>query len=520
MPSSNITPSATKSATVSANISANKAVSFNELGLSKALVKVLPANLCSATQVQLLAIPPALNGQDILALAQTGSGKTLAFGLVLLEKLVSQPKNKPYSGAEALVIVPTRELAQQVFSVLNDLANQLGIRCQLLCGGQDVQAQHLALDLQPQLIVATPGRLLAMAQGKSLMLDESLQLKSPQRDTNTPQLDSSHQRDKSPQRYDNSPQPDKSRQRDNSAQLNKRPQRSVKSLQPIEDRLKLTAVNYFVLDEADRLLEMGFWPDIQKIIAFTPNGCQRLFFSATLPASLGSMVKGLLNNPAQIKAHAPNSVVSDTEESAYLVNKGSKAQALIEILKQAFIKQGPAAQQALVFINGKDDADSLTKKLNRAGLITKALHGDKEQAIRDQTLSDFKDKKLQVIVATDLLARGIHLDALPLVVNFTLPDHAPTYVHRLGRTGRAGAKGAGISLVCHGETQSLTDIEAFIGRTLPLQALAGFPVTDVPRDAQAQDTSDGKVKPKRPPRDKQANRRSLNKNSIKDFIKK
>jgi ATP-dependent RNA helicase RhlE len=490
MPSSNVTPSATKSATVSANISANKAVSFNELGLSKALVKVLPAKLCSATQVQLLAIPPALNGQDILALAQTGSGKTLAFGLVLLEKLVSQLKNKPYSGAEALVIVPTRELAQQVFSVLNDLANKLGIRCQLLCGGQDVEAQHLALDLQPQLIVATPGRLLAMAQGKSLMLDESLQ------------------RDKSPQRDDSRPQ------------LNKRPQRSVKSLQPIEERLKLTAVKYFVLDEADRLLEMGFWPDIQKIIAFTPNGCQRLFFSATLPASLGSMAKGMLNNPAQIKAHVPNSVVSDIEESAYLVNKGSKAQALIEILKQAFIKQGPAAQQALVFINGKDDADSLTKKLNRAGLLTKALHGDKEQAIRDQTLSDFKDKKLQVIVATDLLARGIHLDALPLVVNFTLPDHAPTYVHRLGRTGRAGAKGAGISLVCHGETQSLTDIEAFIGRTLPLQALAGFPVTDVPRDNQALDSSDGKVKPKRPPRDKQANRRSLNKNSIKDFIKK
>jgi ATP-dependent RNA helicase RhlE len=495
MPSSNITPSATKSATVSANISATKAVSFNELGLSKALVRVLPAKLCSATQVQLLAIPPALNGQDILALAQTGSGKTLAFGLVLLEKLVSQPKNKPYSGAEALVIVPTRELAQQVFSVLNDLANKLGIRCQLLCGGQDVETQHLALDLQPQLIVATPGRLLAMAQGKSLMLDESLQLKTPQRDDSSPQLH-------------------------NSAQLNKRPQRSVKSLQPIEERLKLTAVKYFVLDEADRLLEMGFWPDIQKIIAFTPNGCQRLFFSATLPASLGSMAKGMLNNPAQIKAHVPNSVVSDIEESAYLVNKGSKAQALIEILKQAFIKQGPAAQQALVFINGKDDADSLTKKLNRAGLITKALHGDKEQAIRDQTLSDFKDKKLQVIVATDLLARGIHLDALPLVVNFTLPDHAPTYVHRLGRTGRAGAKGAGISLVCHGETQSLTDIEAFIGRTLLLQALAGFPVTDVPRDNQAQDTSDYKVKPKRPPRDKQANRRSLNKNSIKDFIKK
>lgn len=509
MPSSNITPSATKSATVSANISANKAVSFNELGLSKALVSVLPAKLCSATQVQFLAIPPALNGQDILALAQTGSGKTLAFGLVLLEKLVSQPKNKPYSGAEALVIVPTRELAQQVFSVLNDLANKLGIRCQLLCGGQDVETQHLALDLQPQLIVATPGRLLAMAQGKSLMLDESPQLKSPQ------------QVDSSPQRYDSRPQQDKSPQRNtNSAQLNKRPQRSVKSLQPIEERLKLTAVKYFVLDEADRLLEMGFWPDIQKIIAFTPNACQRLFFSATLPASLGSMAKGMLNNPAQIKAHVPNSVVSDIEESAYLVNKGSKAQALIEILKQAFIKQGPDAQQALVFINGKDDADSLTKKLNRAGLLTKALHGDKEQAIRDQTLSDFKDKKLQVIVATDLLARGIHLDALPLVVNFTLPDHAPTYVHRLGRTGRAGAKGTGISLVCHGETQSLTDIEAFIGRTLPLQALAGFPVTDVPRDNQALDSSDGKVKPKRPPRDKQANRRSLNKNSIKDFIKK
>ncbi|MBB1269151.1 DEAD/DEAH box helicase [Shewanella sp. SR44-3] len=497
MSSSNATVSAnspaihtvTHSGTHSAD--AVKSVAFNELGLSDALVSVLPAKLSTATQVQLLAIPPALAGKDILALAHTGSGKTLAFGLVLLEKLLSQLKNEPYKGAQALVIVPTRELAQQVFSVLDALANKLGIRCQLLCGGLDVEAQHLGLKLQPQLIVATPGRLLAMAQGKSLLLDESLQ------------RDDSHQRDKT------------SLQRDDSG------------LQPIEERLKLTEIKYLVLDEADRLLEMGFWPDLQKIIAFMPASCQKLLFSATLPAPLRELGDSLLYKPQRIEAKAASTQVSEIEERAYLVNKGSKAQALIALLKDALLKQADNKQtgikqpslQTLVFINGKDDADSLAKKLNKAGLNAKALHGDKEQNIRDQTLAEFKQGTVTVLVATDLLARGIHLSELPQVINFALPEAGATYVHRIGRTGRMGAKGLAISLVCHGESQYLKAIEAFTQRPLRLNALEGFPVTDKPAPETAANASHTD-KPKRAPRDKQANRRSMNKKSIKDFQSK
>ncbi|WP_113720968.1 DEAD/DEAH box helicase [Aeromonas salmonicida] len=265
--------------------------------------------------------------------------------------------------------------------------------------------------------------------------------------------------------------------------------------------LGLDGLQQLVLDEADRLLEMGFWPDIQWLLNEMPAERQTLLFSATLPAELDDLANGLLTAPTRIEANPLNSLVNEIEERLYLVNKSSKVPALISLLKEQ------AWPQVLVFISARDDADGVARKLARAGIPVAALHGEKEQAVREQALDDFKAGKVRVLVATDLMARGIHVEALPVVINLDLPASAPVYVHRIGRTARAGREGLAISLVCHGESDTLAAIRTLTGRELPLAELAGFPVTDLPASGEG----------KRPPRDKQANRRTANKRSVKQF---
>lgn len=414
--------------------SSSESLTFTKLGLNSALIKALPAMLQCPTLVQQLAIPAILAGRDVLALAQTGSGKTLAFGLPLLQSVLEQQ-------AQALVLVPTRELAQQVTLALQAVAQPLSgaMKIQTLCGGVDIDNQLIELAERPQILVATPGRILDLCKQSHITLD---------------------------------------------------------------------SIKHLVLDEADRLLEMGFWPDVQKLIALMPKHKQTLLFSATLPEALDTLASQLLiNDPLRVQAHKANSVVPHIEEQLYLVNKGSKTQALIALLKQY---QWP---QVLVFISARDDADAVAKRLAKAGMKVAALHGEKDQTVRSQTLADFKAKRIQILVATDLMARGIHIDALPVVVNLDLPMSAPVYVHRIGRTARAGTKGLAISLVCHGEMATLTTIRGLTERALPLTLLADFPVTDKP----SEQASDGKVERKRPPRDKQANRRSINKHKTSEF---
>ncbi|MGI2162463.1 DEAD/DEAH box helicase [Shewanella oncorhynchi] len=427
-------------------------LTFAELGLNSALLKALPATLAHPTRVQQLAIPAILAGRDLLALAQTGSGKTLAFGLPLLQQILLQQqtqlqgtKSVQPPNALALVLVPTRELALQVTEALQTVASQLSasLNIQLLCGGVALEDQLVELAAKPQVLVATPGRLLDLCKQAHISLDST---------------------------------------------------------------------KHLVLDEADRLLEMGFWPDVQKLMAFMPKLKQTLLFSATLPKALDTLAgKLLVNKPLRVEAHKVNSVAGEIEEQLYLVNKGSKAQALIALLKQY---QWP---QVLVFISARDDADAVAKRLAKAGMKVAALHGEKEQTVRSQILADFKANRIQVLVATDLMARGIHVDALPVVINLDLPMSAPVYVHRIGRTARAGEKGLAISLVCHGEMATLTAIRSLTARELPLALLADFPVTDKPSENTSDGTTESKVERKRPPRDKQANRRSINKHSAKEF---
>lgn len=431
--------------------SSPESLTFAELGLNSALLKALPASLKHPTKVQQLAIPAILAGRDLLALAQTGSGKTLTFGLPLLQQLLQQQtqlqgtKSVQSPNALALVLVPTRELALQVTEALQTVASQLStsLNIQLLCGGVPLEDQLAELAAKPQVLVATPGRLLDLCKQSHISLD---------------------------------------------------------------------SIKHLVLDEADRLLEMGFWPDVQKLMAFMPKLKQTLLFSATLPEALDTLAGKLLaNEPLRVEAHKVNSVAGEIEEQLYLVNKGSKAQALIALLKQY---QWP---QVLVFISARDDADAVAKRLAKAGMKVAALHGEKEQTVRSQTLADFKANRIQVLVATDLMARGIHVDALPVVINLDLPMSAPVYVHRIGRTARAGEKGLAISLVCHGEMATLTAIRSLTARELPLALLADFPVTDKPSEKITDGATDIKVERKRPPRDKQANRRSINKHSTKEF---
>ncbi|EGQ9820393.1 DEAD/DEAH box helicase [Vibrio parahaemolyticus] len=265
--------------------------------------------------------------------------------------------------------------------------------------------------------------------------------------------------------------------------------------------LDLSNVHYLVLDEADRLLDMGFWPDVQNIAGLTSNQRQTAMFSATFSDELKGKAKLLMQAPKQVAAHQENSTNQDIVETLYLVNKGSKTKALIELI------QKNAWTQALVFIGAKENADGLAKKLNKAGISTNALHGDKSQAEREAALAQFKSGQIQVLIATDLLARGIHIEQLPVVINFELPMHAETYVHRVGRTARAGEQGVAMSLVCHGEMDALNAIRHLTQRELPVQDLVGFPVTDKPSTGES----------KRAPRDKKANRRTNAKKSVKQF---
>ncbi|MGB1974451.1 MAG: DEAD/DEAH box helicase [Vibrio toranzoniae] len=407
-------------------------MSFDNLTLNAKTVAAIPSQFDKPTEIQQAVIPTIIAGKDVLALAQTGSGKTLAFGLPLLNNL-----NHDVNELQALVIVPTRELASQVAESLEPLATALNISTMTLMGGVNTDDQQQQLLTKPQLAITTPGRLLAVIKSGELELTQCVSL---------------------------------------------------------------------VLDEADRLIDMGFWPDIQAITEALPTKRQSLLFSATLPPELVNQAETLLSNPEKITTHQENSVVETIEETLYLVNKGSKAQALIALLKQ---NQWP---QVLVFIGAKDNADALTKRLNKAKINVSALHGNKSQEERAQALESFKNGETRVLIATDVMARGIHIDQLPVVINFELPSHSATYVHRVGRTARAGSAGCAISLVSHSENEHLNAIRTLTNKPLPLQSLEGFPVTDKP----ASESTDRK----RPPKDKMANRRTAKKKSIKQFKSK
>lgn len=379
-------------------------MNFDSFGLSPALLGALKSQgYESATPIQAKAIPPALQGRDLLASAPTGTGKTAAFSLPLLQRLFAENKHaKKRQGKHrprALILTPTRELAAQVHDSLRACGKQLPLRSHAIFGGVSMHRQLQALKRGLDVIVATPGRLIDHAQRGSL---------------------------------------------------------------------DLGAIEILVLDEADRMLDMGFLPALRDIIGRLPKQRQTLLFSATFPTQVKNLAGQFMNDPVQIQAAPPNRVAALVRHVIHPVDVEQKRDLLLHVLAE------DSRRQALVFSRTKRGADRLVRYLEKYGLKAAAIHGNKSQNQRTRVLRDFKSGRVTVLVATDIAARGLDIEQLPLVINHDLPMVAEDYVHRIGRTGRAGASGLAVSLVSHHEAGLLADIQKLLEEPLETVPVSGF----------------------------------------------
>ncbi|MBZ9626617.1 DEAD/DEAH box helicase [Psychroflexus sp. CAK57W] len=374
-------------------------MSFKSLGLSESLVKaVSEQGYDTPTPIQAKAIPPVLEGKDVLASAQTGTGKTAGFTLPLLDILSQTPplRNRPI---RALILTPTRELAAQVHQNVKDYSKFVDLRSTVIFGGVNQKSQVSTIRNGVDILIATPGRLL---------------------DLNNQGL------------------------------------------------LSLSKVEILVLDEADRMLDMGFLRDIKKIMGLIPKQRQTLLFSATFSKDIRKLANEFLKNPVSVESTPENTTVEAIEQQVYRVAKEKKTDLLIKLISEG------NWEQVLVFSRTKHGANKLAKKLEAAKIGAAAIHGNKSQGARTKALAGFKSGSVKVLVATDIASRGLDIPLLPYVVNFELPNISEDYVHRIGRTGRAGASGLAISLVSADETVFLKDIEKLIGSKIPMDILEGF----------------------------------------------
>jgi ATP-dependent RNA helicase RhlE len=359
-------------------------MTFQSLGLIEALLKAVRLQgYETPSPIQQKAIPPILEGLDVLASAQTGTGKTAGFTLPMLQILSKNPvrHRRP---VRALVLTPTRELADQVFTNIKHYSKFLDLRSAVIFGGVNQNPQIKQLRNGVDVLVATPGRLIDLEN---------------------------------------------------------------------QGHLSLSQVEIFVLDEADRMLDMGFKRDIDKIRSLIPSRRQNLMFSATFSREIKSLAQTLLKRPILVEATPENTTVEAVTQQIYRVAKEKKTKLLIKLIKDG------QWQQVLVFTRTKHGANKLCKKLESARISAMAIHGNKSQGARTRALADFKNHDIRVLVATDIAARGLDIPLLPYVVNYELPNIPEDYVHRIGRTGRAGANGVALSLVCAEETSYLASIE-------------------------------------------------------------
>lgn len=374
-------------------------MSFKLLGLSEPILKAIAKKgYNTPSPIQAKAIPPVLDGYDVLASAQTGTGKTAGFTLPMLHILSENPKEK-FRPIRALVLTPTRELAAQVYANVKEYSEFLSLRSAVIFGGVNQKPQVAHIRNGVDVLVATPGRLI---------------------DLNNQGL------------------------------------------------LSLKRVEIFVLDEADRMLDMGFLRDIERVMKLMPEKRQNLMFSATFSKEIKKLAFTILNNPVQVEATPENTAVEAISQKIYRVAKGLKTGLIIKLISEGNWKQ------VLVFTRTKHGANKLTKKMISSGITAAAIHGNKSQGARTKALKGFKDGTVRVMVATDIAARGLDIPLLPHVVNFEIPNISEDYVHRIGRTGRAGAKGEAISLVSADETTFLRAIEKLIGEKLKVEIIEGF----------------------------------------------
>jgi ATP-dependent RNA helicase RhlE len=374
-------------------------MSFNSLGLSDALLKAISKKgYTTPSPIQQKAIPPILEGKDVLASAQTGTGKTAGFTLPILQ-LLSQGQHLRNRPIRALILTPTRELAAQILANIKEYSEFLDLRSTVIFGGVNQNPQVSQLRQGVDILVATPGRLIDL-QNQGLV--------------------------------------------------------------------SLSKVEILVLDEADRMLDMGFLRDIERILKVLPPKRQNLLFSATFSKDIKKLAMGILHHPVQVEATPENTTVDAIIQKIYPVAKEKKTELIIKLITEGNWKQ------ILVFTRTKQGANKLTESMISAGIKAAAIHGNKGQGARTKALAGFKDGSLTALVATDIAARGLDIPLLPHVVNFELPNIPEDYVHRIGRTGRAGASGEAISLFSPDETVFLRDIEKLVGLKLPVENIKGF----------------------------------------------
>ena len=378
-------------------------VRFEDFGLSPDILRALSdQGYVNPTPIQAQAIPVVLQGRDVMGAAQTGTGKTAGFSLPIIQLLLAHantsasPARHP---VRALILTPTRELADQVAENVKAYSRHTPLRATVVFGGVDIAPQTAALRSGIEIVIATPGRLLDHVQQKTVNLSQT---------------------------------------------------------------------QILVMDEADRMLDMGFLPDLQRIINLLPKERQNLMFSATFSGEIKKLASSFLKNPVTIEVARSNATADNVTQTMYRVDEQTKAEAVSFIIRERKLKQ------VIVFSNTKIGASRLSRHLESEGVKASAIHGDKTQNERMAALEAFKQGEIEVLVATDVAARGLDIAELPCVINFDLPYNAEDYVHRIGRTGRAGASGDAISLYADKDERLLVDIEKMIKHKFVRAELTGF----------------------------------------------
>ena len=374
---------------------------YSQLPLAPSLAKaVAEMGYENMTPIQEQAIPVVLTGKDVMGAAQTGTGKTAAFSLPLLQRLLKH-ENASTSPARhpvrALVLLPTRELADQVAQQIKMYAKYTQLRSTVVFGGMDMKPQTAELKKGVEVLVATPGRLLDHIEAKTAVLNQ---------------------------------------------------------------------VEYVVLDEADRMLDIGFLPDLQRILSYLPKTRTTLLFSATFSPEIKRLAGSYLQDPVTIEVARPNETASTVEQRFFAAADDDKRRVIKKVLGDRGL------QQAFIFSNSKLGCARLARALERDGFKTGALHGDKSQDERLKTLEAFKKGEVHLLVCTDVAARGLDIKDVPAVFNFDVPFNAEDYVHRIGRTGRAGASGLAVTLVAPGDNRLVGEIEKLTKKKIEVEPFA------------------------------------------------
>ena len=361
---------------------------FDMMDLPAKLVERLKAmGIAEPTPIQKQAIPHALNGRDVMGLAQTGTGKTAAFGVPLVAHMLENPKRPAPRTVRALVLAPTRELAQQIMQNLKGFCENTPLKAQMVVGGQNINPQIKRLERGVDMLVATPGRLLDLLDRRAVVLGET---------------------------------------------------------------------RFLVLDEADQMLDMGFIHDLRKISALIPKERQTMLFSATMPKLMNEIAASYLDRPIRVEVSPPGKAADKVTQELHYIAKAEKTNLLIELLS------AHKEERALVFGRTKHGCEKLMKTLVKAGFDAASIHGNKSQGQRDRAIAAFKSGEITVLVATDVAARGLDIPDVKHVYNFDLPNVPDNYVHRIGRTGRAGREGLAFSLVSEKDVAALSSLEDFL----------------------------------------------------------